>query len=78
MLHQLLLQLAVTAASASDLQAELLRLEGLQRAKTIGGGDQLRLAELYFLTSRCEDVRKILKPLSKGPKGEATGAAGDL
>lgn len=43
-----------------DLQRETLRLEGMKKRGDITTADERRLSEIYFLTSRCEDVRRML------------------
>lgn len=48
------------ALSADALQNEVDRLEGLHHSKKIDDSDLQRLAEIYFLTSRCPDVKKLL------------------
>ncbi|MEW6057113.1 MAG: hypothetical protein AB1540_10905 [Bdellovibrionota bacterium] len=44
----------------SSLQKELIRLDRARREKSLSQAERLRLAEIFFLTSRCEDVRKLL------------------
>jgi hypothetical protein len=55
----LLLALSVSA-QAADIQFEMTRLEQLKARGALSHLQSTRLAEIYFLTSRCDDVRKVL------------------
>lgn len=49
---------------APSLQDELMRLEGARRLKTITGHEIRRLVEIYFLTSRCGDIKGLKSGLN--------------
>lgn len=55
------LMLASGYVSAADLVGETLQLESLERAGKLAIGQASRLSEIYFLTSRCAEARKILQ-----------------
>ncbi len=61
MLHLVCLMLAVGYAGAGDLESETSQLEGLEHSGKITAVQAGRLSEIYFLTSRCAEVRKTLK-----------------
>ena len=49
----------VARAETRNLQNELDRLESLKASRKLTPADKTRLEEIYFLTSRCEDARKL-------------------
>lgn len=64
MLLALLFSIVLTASASTEtarpVQAELSRLEAAATRGSITPAQRLKLAEIYFLTSRCDDVKKTL------------------
>ncbi len=69
--------LALGAATAADLESETGQLESLRRNHKIGSAQALRLGELYFLTSRCDEVEKIVKQFPSEAGNALTCACGE-
>ncbi|MBI3557627.1 MAG: hypothetical protein HY074_15305 [Deltaproteobacteria bacterium] len=61
MLQIVLTILAFGSAVAGDLESETAHLESLSRANRLTAAQALRLGEIYFLTSRCGDVAKVVR-----------------
>lgn len=67
------------AAAAGDLESEIDTLEGQASVGTIAPVQLERLAEIYFLTSRCTDVRRVLKGRRATPRiSQLLCACGDV
>lgn len=51
-----------------DIQAEISRLEAKMWSNRLSSSETVRLGEIYFLTSRCNDVERLFK--SKSAKAD--------
>lgn len=63
MFHAVFAVVLCFSSSAHSLQGETERLEAVLAHGKANVEDRTRLAEIYFLTSRCDDVKRVRPPI---------------